>query len=1202
MNRRNRNITFITAVIIMLIAAVSYEQSFYEELSNTTISRQAQRYISSKSLAIDKYIEVLSEATEAGENLWELPISNNYNVFVSSGAHPIYWNTNRISPEHIPFSQQLTCHRIDNAWFLYKSTVAANKRIDVLVNIKNDYSINNEYFDNEDISKSELSQYSISEKPKLGYNIVYSINNQPLFYFAKTELNKHNKRQSLNATIIYFMLFLIILSFLSQWHKKNIINLISLLSFGFLFILGVHFYHFIPIFDRSPLFDPSLYSNTGLMDNLGMMSLGAILWLVFTYQVNRTLKYYQANNQQVFGGILIAIIFFYIIIQRYIDVIQNTDINLQIFRIRMISKETFWVYAILLSYIGGWGQLVTRLIANSRQQHLYLYPILALVLTIPLLLRCPFGISAAILYLYLNILSQRKRQHAQYLLLHLLGACMLLAGVISFITETETLKKENIQKEELISTLPSTLLQERDFEVEERLLDIWNQMQEDQTLQNIPRIIFNTPELYANYLKKHFFSNQLDNYDLQVVICHPYDYLQIVGSTTPPNCYAYFENMLEEEGERIKNTGFYWQNNNNGRVSYLGFLKMDKNTTAETTIFIDLESQILSEGQGYPEMLRDNNNKKHNLPSRFSYARYVNDHLISSSGDFRYAPSDKWIPEYESNYYSFNFNKERHLVYTISDNSCFVLSEPRQSILSPLYAFIYTFLMVYLSFLTVYMITHNLKIKLQRTISNDIRFTIYGVLLISLILVGSASVFFPLKIYKQNQENMINEKSQSFLSSIAREFSGIDRIENVSQSSLQSLLTSLSNTLYKDVNIYDLNGKLYASSRPQLFNLNLQGSMMNHKAYNALHNDNMMSQMQDETIGDNEYTASYFLISNSSEEPLAYINVPFFNSRQDLKKSIYDYLVLLLNIYLLLIILVLILTYISVTAITKPLLFIQEGLGKMKLGSNVKINYHRNDEIGHLVEKYNVMVDELNASVKQLAQSEREGAWKRMARQIAHEIKNPLTPMKLSIQHLMRTKNADPDIFDEYFKKTANTLVEQIDNLSNIATSFSTFAKISDGNPEYFNLNERIENVVTLFTQSGNNITINESHKDLQIYIDKDHFIQIFNNLIKNAIQSVPDERKAIIEISITSDNNKVTIYVKDNGCGIDKETSEKIFQPNFTTKNSGMGLGLAISQKMANNAQGEITFKNNNDQGTTFMVTLPINLNSTLNSNCDRI
>ena len=1188
-NQSYRNITFLTAVIVLLITAVSYERSFFDELSNTQISRQAQRYISTKSIAIEKYIELLSDAVEKNEDLWDIPLSNNYLVFVSSSAKQVYWNSNRISPSNIPFSKQLICHKIDNAWFLYKSTIAANKRIDVLVNIKNDYPIRNEFFSNENTEQSELSQYSISELPRPGYDAAYDTNNRPLFYFAKTELNEHNRRHSLLASVIYFVLFLIILVYLSHWHKKSYINLLSVSSFGLIFLLLVRYFHFISIFSRTTLFDPQLYGATGLFSTIGMMILGGLFWLIFSFSLAQSIKYFKPKPRQAFAMVLLLMLLFFVFTLRYIDILQHTNINLQIFKILLITQDTFWVYAILLMFIGGWGRLCTAVV-NTFKFHkgAFLYPLLSLIVLTPFVIKYPVALLSVAFFINFTLFMLRRKQMAQYALLHLLGASMLLAFVVTYITETESIKRSDLQKSLLISTMPTTLLQERDFQVEEKLLDIWNAMQDDINLQNMPLMMFNTPDFYTSYFKENYFDDGLKDYELQVVICNPDNYLQIEGSSASPNCYSYFENMLKDLGERIKNTNFYWQHNDNGRVSYFCWLKIAEGTLLETSIFIDLESQILTEGQGYPELIKDKSKNKHYLPEEISFARYANHKLITSSGDFRYPPTDKWMPTLEKNSTSINFNHQTHLCYRISDDSCVVLSEPRRTLLFPLYAFIYTFLMIYLSFIVVYLLTHQNSITLKRTISNDIRFTIYGVLLLSLLMVGSASILFPINIYKKNQQTAINEKSESFLSALSRELQAVSQIHSVSPALLQNELLSLSNTLYKDVHLYDLDGKLYASSRPQLFNLKLQGNIMSATAFRAFKYDNAMNQVFTETIGNNTYTSCYFMLSNGAEEPLGFVNVPFFNSQQDLKKSISDYLVLLLNIFLLLVILVIILTYFSVTAITKPLLIIQDGLSRMKLGSNEKISYAREDEIGSLVDKYNVMVDELNASVKQLAQNERDVAWQRMARQIAHEIKNPLTPMKLSIQHLARTKTVSPEAFDAFFNKTATTLVEQIDNLSNIATSFSTFAKISDGKPERLHINERINSIVTLFEQSGSNIKFVPSPEDIQVSMDKDHFIQIFNNLIKNALQSVPEERVPEIIITTLASSETATIRVKDNGTGIEKDTQSKIFEPNFTTKNSGMGLGLAISQKMTNNAQGEIRFETSETEGTTFIVDLP--------------
>lgn len=1197
MNRQLRNILYLSAVIVLIVAAVLYEQSFFDELSNNNISRQAQRYITDKSAQIDKQIETIADQLATGDELWMDNVSNDFIIFVTTRNHVKYWNNNRISPENIPFSAKLSCKRIDNAWFLYKSFQLYHYRIDVLTNIKNNYEINNEYFNNEDADQSDLSHYSLSDVPQVGYYPVFGNNGIPLFYFTKTELNERNQRQSLLASVLYLILFFVTLVFFSSWHRKALINVLSVVIFGIAALLLAHL-SIIPIFNKTDLFTNRINIGEHVVSSLGYLSLYAIFCVVFCFCLS---KQFVSKKRNVFLAIMISVLLllsFYCIIYVYTNILHNTSINLQLNRIRNLSSETFWVYGIMILFISGWGR-IAYVLTKTFHHHkwFFIYPIIAFLwcwfLFPQNLIPVSFG---AFFILVLLITHRRKKKMMHYSFINLLLAGSLLSLMMTLLTEHESNKKNYENRVSLIQSLPTSMLYERDYFVEEELLDIWNEMKEDITLINLSTIFYRNPqyadEFYYDYIRKKYFSEGLKEYDLQTVICTPEYLLEINGTTNRPNCYNYFSNRLYSQGDPVHNTGFYWQRNDNGRVSYLGWLKIAGKEIVgipETSIFIELESPILSEGRGYPELLRENSNPTSSLPDQSAFARYANGKLITSSGDFRYPPSDKWIPKDSTLLFRTDFDKHSHICYRILDDTCVVLTERKPSFLYPIYAYIYNFLLFCLSFLLIHIFSKKRKIELSRTISTDIRLTMFGVLFISIILIGTASVLFPMKVYKFNLETAINDKGESFLNSISTELAGFNSIHDVSQSSLQGLVQSLSNTLSTDVHIYDLDGRLYASSRPQLFNYKLQGNIINPKAYRAFKYENLTSQMHNETIGNNTYKSIYYVVSNAIEEPIAYINVPFFSSQQDLKKSIYDFVVLLLNLYLILVFIVIIFTFVSIKAITKPLLIIQNGLSKMRLGSNEKIQYDRDDEIGSLVEKYNVMVDELNESVEQLAKNEREIAWQRMARQIAHEIKNPLTPMKLSIQHLARTKSMAPEAFDEFFNKTANTLIEQIDNLSSIATSFSTFAKITDGTPEEIWVNERLNNVVTLFGQSGSHITFEPTETEHVVFIDRDHFIQIFNNLIKNALQAIPKDREGNIIMWTKNDEDTICIFVKDNGKGIDKETRDKIFQPNFTTKNSGMGLGLAISKKMANNAGGDITFTSVMDEGTTFKVELPL-------------
>ncbi len=1201
MKRRLRNIILSTVVVIVAITAVSYERSFFDELSNKNISRQAQRYITTKSIQIENEIEHIADQLASGDGL-ELWINNkssdDFIIFVTTRNHVEYWNSNRISPENIPFSSKLMCKQIDNAWFLYKSYQLYHYRIDVLINIKNNYAISNEYFQNNDAYQSELSQYSLSDVPQIGYNPVYGEDGSPLFYFAKTELNEHNQRTSLFSSALFLLLFFFILLLLSRWHRNSSINLLSLIVLGLGILALIYYSNIIPVFNKTNLFTNTISIGRNTTSSLGMLSLYGILWIVTTYNVSKYILNKSVTVLQAIGICLLSVITFHYILSIYLNILHNTPFSFQLYRIRYLSLETFWTYGILILFFSGWGRLVYVAVRSFRRHKFsYFYPFIALLLCYPFLHKNPIPVSFCTFFMLIIVFSHRRRkQMLNYSFINLLIAGILIALMMTLITEHESNKKNDEGQQALIQTLPTSLLYERDYFIEENLVDIWNEMQDDGTLKNLPTMFLNSVEdyytkrdFYTNYLKKKYFSGQLQEYDMQVVICNKNTELQVDETFMNPNCYNFFSNLLYDKSEVIKNTGFYWRKNNNGRVSYMCWFKTSENTAFETSLFIEFESPILSEGQGYPEMLREQSDATNTIPEESSFARYFDGKLITSSGRFRYPPSDKWIPTSNSRLFKVDFDRYSHVCYRIMDDTFVILSRQKPSVLYPVYAYIYNFLLFYLSFLIIHLFSKKHKIKYNHTISNSIRLTIFAILFLSLILIGTASVVFPLNVYKHNQEIAINDKGESILNGISNDLAGISNIHNVPKAVLINTLQSLSNTLSTDVNIYDLDGKFYASSRPQLFDYKLQGNMINPRAYKAFKYQNLTSQIHNETIGNNVYTSAYYVISNGSEEPIAYVNVPFFSSQKNLKRSLYDFVVLLLNLYLLLVFVVILVTFFSINAITKPLLFIQNGLSKMRLGSNEKIQYNRNDEIGSLVEKYNVMVDELNASVQQLAKNEREFAWQRMARQIAHEIKNPLTPMKLSIQHLARTKVANPEAFDDYFKKTANTLIDQIDNLSSIATSFSSFAKITDGTPEVLQVNERLTNVVTLFGQSGSNVEFESNVEDFAVFMDKDHFIQVLNNLIKNALQSIPEERDGRISVWTKNDNANIYIYVKDNGKGIDDETKDKIFQPNFTTKNSGMGLGLAISKKMINNAGGDITFTSIIDEGTTFEIRLPL-------------
>jgi two-component system nitrogen regulation sensor histidine kinase NtrY len=217
-------------------------------------------------------------------------------------------------------------------------------------------------------------------------------------------------------------------------------------------------------------------------------------------------------------------------------------------------------------------------------------------------------------------------------------------------------------------------------------------------------------------------------------------------------------------------------------------------------------------------------------------------------------------------------------------------------------------------------------------------------------------------------------------------------------------------------------------------------------------------------------------------------------------------------------------------------------------------------------------------------------AWREMAKQIAHEIKNPLTPMKLSIQYLQRAWNDKVPDFGDYLTRVTDTLIEQINKLSSIASEFSKFAQMPSARQEVVNLVEKVENSRVLF-QNSTEIPIlleNRGAANIPVKADGEQLLGVFNNLIKNAIQAIPNENEGVINIIITPADDMVTVAIKDNGKGIPEHIQKKLFVPSFTTKTAGMGLGLAIARRIVENAGGRIWFETKEDIGSTFFVELP--------------
>jgi nitrogen fixation/metabolism regulation signal transduction histidine kinase len=331
---------------------------------------------------------------------------------------------------------------------------------------------------------------------------------------------------------------------------------------------------------------------------------------------------------------------------------------------------------------------------------------------------------------------------------------------------------------------------------------------------------------------------------------------------------------------------------------------------------------------------------------------------------------------------------------------------------------------------------------------------------------------------------------------------------------------------------------------------------------------------------------------NNEGHLLAYLNLPYFTKQYVLTREISNMIVGIINYMVVLILLTIVLAVIISDKITTPLRAIQAKIGSFRLGKEYEhIMYREKDEIGSLVDAYNRMIDELARNVELLARSERESAWREMAKQVAHEIKNPLTPMKLSVQQLQRAYREKKENFDAMFVKLTGTLIEQIDRLSNIASAFSNFARLPKMKNEPVDLVRLLQDVIYLF-RSQHEIVFDlrlPEKKEVWVFADKELLESVFSNLIKNAVQALTGREDGRIEVffRVLEQNGVVQVYVRDNGEGIPEGIGNRLFEPNFTTKSSGMGMGLAIVKKIVEGAGGRVWYETREGEGTTFIVEL---------------
>ena len=597
------------------------------------------------------------------------------------------------------------------------------------------------------------------------------------------------------------------------------------------------------------------------------------------------------------------------------------------------------------------------------------------------------------------------------------------------------------------------------------------------------------------------------------------------------------------------------------------------------------------------------------IPQNYGYAVYKNREIFSNSKDFEYTDSLSLQQVPKNDFLQRNSFKNKELWYNAGNDTVVLITEKNNDLLNTITLFAYIFstfvLVIVVLKITGFIITSRFKWALIRGGFNfNIRFQIHATLifisLFSFIIIGVSTISFFVSRFNKSNKDRLLQSTMILAGEIEESLNQELPLNMQTPNDLDAFYTSsivakrvieLAYLNKQEVNLYDKNGTLEASSQPYIFNENIVSNKMHPLAFEAMHIRHQIKFFQQETIGKLKYQSIYLPLYGPNKKVFGYLNAPALNSQYELDQEISSFLVTIINLNALIFLLAGAVASLLTFRITQSFAVIKEDMRKINLGiENEEIKWDRNDEIGDLVHEYNIMVRKLSESAKALARSEREGAWKEMARQVAHEIKNPLTPMKLSLQFLQRSAGNPTVDLHSLSKRVSDMLIEQIDQLAKIASDFSQFANIHHAKPEAFSLSEIIHPLLLLYnTEEGVEVKYSPAPERPMVLADKVQLRRVFTNLIKNAMEASERLDSFSVDIKEQRVDKNLLITVADKGMGITKEAAAKIFVPNFTTKSSGTGLGLAICKGIVENAGGQIWFESTVGKGTTFYISLPI-------------
>ncbi|MFN8342162.1 MAG: ATP-binding protein [Cyclobacteriaceae bacterium] len=1149
--------------------------------------------------------------------------NRHFAFFLYEGQNLIRWSDNAIIPRQLPIGTTslnvLVTPQGDflvKNWPLPDSTVLSG-----MITLRRKYPITNQYLStswNKGIFSTATKDILVPQSAR-GYEIRHDVSGEVLFRIDVEPDDLHPLSWSSKLEFVLYLLasvtFLVaLILWVRRIHDTGRYWLASLVLFTGVFGLRrlMVAVQFPEEFFHSSVFDPALFASSDFNNSIGNLFINTFSLLMLAIYANRTFsrwsfwKYFRRGEQwlRVGGTVLmmVAAIFSFLLPFLYFETVyHNSAINIDIMRSLSFSAvEILALMSILLSCVAAWYfvriffRLSLAMTGQSTFIHLTAVAVGALVLfiyhwatdrhyEIPIVLGALF-LSA--LFFVQRVMLNRARRLREY--------GIVATGVIFFAAMSALSVRqlaEERQLEDQIRFAGSQL--ERDVLGEYLLHETAQHIAGDAFIRARMASPFLSKSPVRQKVRRMHLNNYFDRYQVNVFL---YD-----GTGGPMDegvePLQSFLKSFESEAAKTDYERIYFVDVPVTGVMkrYIAVVPIQQGNWLAGFVVLDLSLKRILPQNVYPELLVDNRFGQYLRIRDFSSALFDENEIISTSGTFNYDEDFQvsWLGRpalYRSGI------QDQGMTHVGMDNGTgkVVVVTARAytgyAVFSNFSFFVLTGLLLLLVLLALRGVDHYLLRRETMQFATKIQVFVFVAFSLPLLAVSLTTLRVISTSSREQTEADFGTRSMLLTEKVAPQWISMNRSE-ISEGEFESELLQESDAAGIDASIFSATGRLLATTEPDLYDNQLLSRYLNPLAWNRMVAGRENQLVLTERIGLLTYSNYYTVVrSPETRQVLGILSVPFLESADSQRDAEIRVLANILNIFIAVFMVFSVLSFFAASRLTYPLSLVTKTLRRTSLvGENQPMSWEAEDEMGALVREYNRMVENLRRSRDELAQRQRETAWRDIARQVAHEIKNPLTPMKLTLQQMER-KLQSGEQSQERTAQSVQSMLQQVEVLNDIATSFSSFAQMPSLTIESTDVVELVGSAMELLSvQPGATIVFDKPQQAIPVMADAKLLSRIFSNLALNAIQSRDEQRPLCLNIRIAVQDDSCIVSFEDNGTGIPPALKEKVFLPYFSTKKTGSGIGLAVARQGIEQMGGKIWFDSLYGKGSTFNVQLPL-------------